>query len=90
MASHPQPERCGNGHEAKPIVSGLMYSVCVCVCVCLYVCMCVCVYVCVKERERENMCVSMYSVVFHVQLYVWVAVYVSESLLHVLCGCVSM
>ena len=39
----PQPERCGNGHEAKSIESGLMYSVCVC----LYVCMSVCLYVCV-------------------------------------------
>ena len=44
---HPQPERCGNGHEAKLIVSGLMYSVCVSVCVCLCVCVCMCVCMCV-------------------------------------------
>ena len=47
MASHPQPERCGNGHEAKPIVSGLMYSVCVCVCE--------------REREREYVFVVLFN-----------------------------
>ena len=49
-SSKSKPEKCVYEHEAKPIVSGFMYSVCVFVyeCVCQYTFVSVCVCVCLS------------------------------------------
>ena len=56
-SSKSKPEKCVYEHEAKPIVSGFMYSVCVCVYVCVCVCVCLCMHVCVSIHLSASVCV---------------------------------